>query len=211
MAKKVPGIYRIKNLTNGKVYIGSAAHIPRRLWVHGWMLRRGKHHNVVLQRSWDRDGEAAFAFEAVEIVEDRTQLLVREQHWIDAEQSASDQRGYNLCPVAGSRAGVKMPPGFSEKIAAVHRGRAKSNATRKRMAAAAKGRKNTPEQNRKIAAAVSEAMTPERRAKAAVWGAMSDAPFRGRKHAEESLAKMRAFHANRPRVNGRFVKPAPVE
>ena len=59
------GVYQIKNTINGKRYIGSSNQVKRRFYLHKWDLRRGKHHSITLQRSWDKHGKAAFLFKPI--------------------------------------------------------------------------------------------------------------------------------------------------
>ena len=64
------GIYRIRNKLDDKRYIGSAQDFE-----NGWIgrrraLRRGKHHNIRLQRAWNKHGEENFIFEVEEEVDD---------------------------------------------------------------------------------------------------------------------------------------------
>ncbi len=59
------GIYKIKNILNGKSYFGSSVDIDRRVWIHKWMLRKGTHHSILLQHAWDKSSERAFIFEVV--------------------------------------------------------------------------------------------------------------------------------------------------
>lgn len=48
---KVAGIYQIRNIVNGKVYIGSAVNIERRWGMHKNRLKAGQHRNIHLQRA----------------------------------------------------------------------------------------------------------------------------------------------------------------
>jgi group I intron endonuclease len=76
------GIYRIKNLVNGKIYYGSSKNIEKRWRTHKNNLNNRKHHNVHLQRSWNKYGENAFVFEVVEECEENL-LLEKEQKYLD--------------------------------------------------------------------------------------------------------------------------------
>lgn len=100
-AAKLSGIYEIVNTVNGKRYVGSAASIKRRWQDHVSYLKRGAHHNVPLQRAWDRYGDTAFEFRVIETCE-APDLLMREQVHID--ELAPE---YNVCKKAGSSAGIK--------------------------------------------------------------------------------------------------------
>lgn len=54
-------IYAIRNTVNGNAYIGSTTNYKSRWFTHKSLLRKGKHHSFILQRAWDKYGEAAFA------------------------------------------------------------------------------------------------------------------------------------------------------
>lgn len=93
------GIYRIRNLINGKVYVGSSKGIEYRCYEHRKDLRKNQHQNQYLQNAWNKHGEPNFVFEVVELC-DMTVLLEREQWWINNTKCASRDLGYNLCEVA---------------------------------------------------------------------------------------------------------------
>ena len=95
------GIYRITQKDTGRCYIGSAVNLRSRGRGHLGKLRRGKHENTYLQRAWAKYGEDAFVFEILEEVIDKSDLINREQHYIDIAQLR-----YNHCPTAGSTLGV---------------------------------------------------------------------------------------------------------
>jgi group I intron endonuclease len=76
------GIYRIKNLVNDKCYYGSSKNIEKRWRIHKNHLNGGKHHNIPLQRAWNKYGENNFSFEVIEECNE-TILLEREQHYLD--------------------------------------------------------------------------------------------------------------------------------
>ena len=76
------GIYRIKNLVNGKCYYGSSKHIEKRLDRHKRELKNNAHINCILQRAWDKYGEKNFLFEVVEECDEMV-LLEKEQYYLD--------------------------------------------------------------------------------------------------------------------------------
>ena len=76
------GVYRIKNLVNDKCYYGSSKNIEKRWLTHKNHLNSGKHHNVPLQRAWNKYGEDNFSFEVVEECEEII-LLEVEQYYLD--------------------------------------------------------------------------------------------------------------------------------
>jgi group I intron endonuclease len=100
------GIYKITNLVNSKVYIGSSAISIKRRWdKHTSALKKGNHHSVKLQRAWNKYGKENFVLEILEecIPE---KCIAKEQHWLDLYQSA--KIGYNINHLAQSRLGVKQ-------------------------------------------------------------------------------------------------------
>jgi len=63
------GIYRIKNLETGAMYIGQTAQTFARRWgKHRSALKTGCHDNDHLQRSYDKHGKDAFEFKVLEVI-----------------------------------------------------------------------------------------------------------------------------------------------
>lgn len=94
------GIYKITNLSTGKLYIGSAYNIDRRLARHKNYLKQNIHPNKHLQASYNRYGSTFFIGDCLEKVTDKKELLTKEQYWIDLART-EEVRLYNLAPVAG--------------------------------------------------------------------------------------------------------------
>lgn len=103
---RVSGIYAIRNVNNGKCYIGSSINVLGRWKTHRTQLRAGIHHSRLLQRAWSAHGESSFLFEVVEAAS-CAELMKREQHWMDAVQ-AYGETGYNSRPLAQSSRGFKQ-------------------------------------------------------------------------------------------------------
>lgn len=101
-----PGIYAIRHVATGRVYVGSSKDVPSRWRCHRSELRRNKHPSPYLQRSWNRHGESAFSFEVLEDCS-VAELAMREQHWMDLLDACNHSRGYNLFPIARSASGYK--------------------------------------------------------------------------------------------------------
>lgn len=108
------GIYKITHIDSGKVYVGSAVNLKKRLGRHRDDLRNKNHHSTKLQRAWDKHGEDQFAFSVIEYLTDKDQLIPREQFWIDSLAAVTN--GYNTVPVAGSSLGHKASPETKERI-----------------------------------------------------------------------------------------------
>lgn len=130
------GIYQIQNL-NGKCYVGSAINIRQRWSAHKSQLRRGVHHSSKLQRAWDKYGEDVFTFKILEAVFDASQLLIREQHWIDSLRSHA--LGYNVAPLAQSSLGVKHRAEVNAANSARQIGRTHTLEAREKIAASKRG------------------------------------------------------------------------
>jgi group I intron endonuclease len=118
------GIYQIKNLINGKIYIGSSISVKRRFNEHKKLLRNNKHKNNHLQLSWNKYGENNFIFSLIEKVDSQF-LLTKEQYYIDLSKSYDKKIGYNICKIAGNTLGYI----FSEE-SKIKMSKAKINLTR---------------------------------------------------------------------------------
>ena len=146
------GIYTITNTVNGKVYVGSAKNLSARRRMHRSHLLRGLHHSIKLQRAWNKYGPNAFVFAVIEEVKEPTNLIAREQEWLERTQACKS--GYNILPTAGSSLGHKFGPEFSAKMSAILAARPPiSEETRQRLSAAQKGHPVSAEQRAKIKAA----------------------------------------------------------
>lgn len=92
------GVYKIENLKNGKLYIGSTIMtFIKRLSHHISLLRANKHKNKHLQNAWNKYGEESFKFEIVELCT-KEECLIREQFWLDKLECKI--KGYNINPLA---------------------------------------------------------------------------------------------------------------
>jgi group I intron endonuclease len=92
---RASGVYKILCKTNGKFYIGSAAHLYQRWSDHLRNLRRGTHHNKHLQAAWFKYRKASFEFKVLQIVK-RSLLLAAEQSWLDRTHCAHRTIGFNM-------------------------------------------------------------------------------------------------------------------
>lgn len=117
----LPGIYKIENLEDGKVYIGSAVNLKTRYVAHRNALRRGNHGNIHLQRAWDKYGECAFMFSIIELVYHPDQLLEIEQLWMNYYDVMNT--GYNISPTAGNCVGIKHTEEARENMSKAHLGK----------------------------------------------------------------------------------------
>ena len=128
------GIYQIRNLINGKLYIGSAVDFSMRWSKHRSDLTKRSHHSIYLQRAWNKHGADAFVFEVL--------LYCDPENCLFYEQVALDhyKPEYNICKIAGSSFGVKQSQATKDKRAITHRGMKRSIETRHKMSQSAKQR-----------------------------------------------------------------------
>ena len=75
-------IYKIRNLLNGKFYVGSAQDTRTRFRQHRRLLRKGTHHCKHLQNAWNKHGEELFKFEIIEHVGSVEGLEAAEDVWL---------------------------------------------------------------------------------------------------------------------------------
>lgn len=110
------GIYKIINLINNKIYIGSAVNLDNRKNVHFTILKKNKHHNIKLQRSFNKYEKENFKFEILEYCE-KENLIKREQYYIDNLTPY-----YNIAKIAGSNLGSKRTLDTRRQLSKSHKG-----------------------------------------------------------------------------------------
>lgn len=210
------GIYEIKNLANGKRYVGSAVNFKRRWYMHRYHLRRGDHWSSHLQATWDKYGEDQFEFRPI-LVCGRQSLVMYEQIAIDALCPE-----YNKCKVAASTLGFKFSEETRAKLSNRARAENLSPETRARMSSSQAKRRHTAETKAKISAIVKgRKESDETRAKksAALMGhgasqetrAKLSAAALGRKHSPEARERIAAASTGRkhtPEVRARMSERA---
>ena len=116
---KLSGIYQIKNLVTGKLYIGSAKEFRLRFNVHKTYLRKNTHCNKKLQNAWNKYGEEGFSFEPLFVCAQRD-LIFYEQRALDVFDAVA--KGYNINSKAESCLGTKQSPEHISKRTAGQKG-----------------------------------------------------------------------------------------
>lgn len=129
----VSGIYQIRCMLNGKIYVGSAVNLRRRWDLHCRSLSKSNHHSKHLQRAWTKHGADQFVFEVLELVPEKTMLIPVEQSYID-QLKPFGRKGYNICPTAGSCLGKKATRKTKKKLSAARKGQKKSESHRAALA-----------------------------------------------------------------------------
>lgn len=131
-------IYKISSISKpDRFYIGSAVVYSRRAIRHRSELNTGKHPNKKMQNHFTKYGIADFKIEIVEVVEDKNNLIKREQYYIDTLRPY-----FNLSPTAGNAIGVKHSQESREKRRVQRLGFRFSEESIKKMCSSQKGNKN---------------------------------------------------------------------
>ncbi|AUM58390.1 homing endonuclease [Proteus phage phiP4-3] len=88
------GIYKIENLVNNKVYIGSAKDFNIRWKRHLSDLRKNRHSSIKLQRAYNKYGKDNFRFSIIEYSKYTPNIKNLEQFYIELYNSKI--LGYNI-------------------------------------------------------------------------------------------------------------------
>ena len=137
------GIYIIKNQQTNQVYVGSAINLNNRWYRHRWELQRNTHHCIRLQRAWNKYGEQGFAFLVVEKIQNKIELIEKEQIWLT--EFLTSGRAYNSSPIAGSQLGFRHSASSKKLMSNKHKGRAlgpHSKETKQKLSTARMGERN---------------------------------------------------------------------
>lgn len=97
-SESVGGVYKLVNLTNGKIYVGSTKNFKRRFQEYK-SKRKPKQsiHHAILKYGFEQ-----FTFQVLEIVDNIDKLSRQEQYWMDL-LNPFNERGYNVHPQAWAR------------------------------------------------------------------------------------------------------------
>lgn len=104
--KMAMGIYKITNVVNCKIYVGSTTNFDKREEKHLYMLNNDKHINKRLQEDWNKCGQFAFTFRIIEIITDKDCLNEREIYWIRELKTENSNYGYNF-PIRSRKLTIK--------------------------------------------------------------------------------------------------------
>lgn len=117
---KKSGVYVIRNVTNGRIYIGSALVLSRRKSEHFNKLQKNTHSNPFLQADFNKCGKESFIFEVVKIT-NKSVLIQTEQEYLDIYFDKQN-KCYNICPKAKNSSGRKMSEDAKRKISIAQSG-----------------------------------------------------------------------------------------
>lgn len=88
-------VYQIRNIKNGKIYIGSTVNYKYRFNAHRYELKRNNHGNQKLQKSWNEHGEENFEFNVLEYDIPLEEQFKAEQKYLDNLKPFGDN-GFNI-------------------------------------------------------------------------------------------------------------------
>jgi hypothetical protein len=97
------GIYQIKNMKNGRVFIGSAQDLRGIINSNKFQLKNGLHINKELQNDYNTIGEEGFSFDILDYLKPRQdlnydyteELKILRDMWLEKLQPYDD-KGYNI-------------------------------------------------------------------------------------------------------------------
>ena len=96
------GVFQIKNLANGKIFVGSSKNLPGKINSHRFQLKMGSHMNKALQREYTLYGEEKFSFTVLDYLNPKedpkydytADLTVLEEMWKERIQPYGE-KGYH--------------------------------------------------------------------------------------------------------------------
>lgn len=196
----ISAIYQIRNTINGKFYLGSSNNVYMRWNEHRSELRRGTHHSITLQRSWNKYTEAAFVFEIIEYVLSPF-LIEREQYHLDKLKPYDPRKGYNIAKFAQSNhKGLTHSPEARIKIGMASCGRVTSPETKAKISQSQLGRKRSPESiEKRTQSRIGFKHTPETKAKLRT-ASLGNTNMMGKSPSLETREKLRDWNKGRMKM-----------
>jgi group I intron endonuclease len=211
MPKQISGIYRILNTINGKSYVGSAIDSDSRWYFHRYELKKSIHHSDHLQKAVNKYGIENFEFNVIETIENPTKELLedRENYWIQFYDSANPEKGYNICPKAGTSLGFKHTEETLKHLKEIKSGKNNprfgtkhTEETKQKMSKSQTGKKISAEAKNKMRLAkLGKKLSPERCEQIRQRTIGGQNPFFGKHHTEEANEKNRQAHLGKPSPN----------
>lgn len=97
------GVYKITNIINGKIYIGSSKSILQRWRNHIRELELNKHKNMFLQSDWNKYGNKNFIFEILEECDEDERYTVEQEYLNKLLPFYRNENGYNISEISTQR------------------------------------------------------------------------------------------------------------
>jgi group I intron endonuclease len=154
MATKYPrkaGIYKLTCIPNGKIYIGKAVNINKRMARHKNCMTGKSKDQGILPKAIKKYGWDSFNVEIIEIYEifdkknDNDRLLEREAFYIDHFNALDLSIGYNMCRYSNDNTGKPCSEETRRKISEGNMGKKHTSESKERIRLAQLGKKRSPE------------------------------------------------------------------
>lgn len=179
-------IYKVRNLINGKMYIGQTTNFYERMHSH---LSDAKHsRGYALHNAIRKYGEENFNWCIIDHAYSQQELDDKEEFWIDFYKTFRDYgRGYNLTTggdsvIMSKETRMKISKANGGKNSAWY-GKRHTEETKRKIGEGNKGKKHSEDTKRKISESRKKYVGKNH-------------PMYGRKHSEETRRKMRENHKN---------------
>lgn len=100
------GVFQIRNIVNGKIFIEGSSNLDK-IWNRHYLeLNFGNHRNTVLQKEWNEFGEQNFVYEILSEIKQEEdnridyskEIKTLEQMFLE-ELQPYNEKGYNRKPV----------------------------------------------------------------------------------------------------------------
>jgi len=157
------GIYKLTCINNGKVYIGKAINLKKRLNQHKNPKVKYYLQNAILKHGWESfEVEILESFKDFDDIKDNDFLLEREAYFIKLFDSTNVDKGYNLCKYSNDGTGKKHTEETKERMRQCKLGKSlteehkakmrkpKSEETKSKMSRSQKGRLRSEETKEKM-------------------------------------------------------------
>lgn len=207
------GIYKIINVLNNRIYIGSSTSLETRKKKHFSLLKRKRHENLFLQNDFNKCGPENFIFEIILETDCEDLLLDFEQNYLD-EYWDGQKQCYNINPVAAKppiqtgnnyRLGKSLTVEHKKLIKEARKFQIFTTDTRKKMSAAQRKRKHSFETKKKISDS-NKNRKVSKETKIKISNALKNRPAwnKGKKFSTEIKQKMSESRKGKKR--GRYTK-----
>jgi group I intron endonuclease len=224
---ELSGIYQIRNLVNGKLYIGSTGGLGERWNTHLRLLRRDNHHSWKLQKDFNVYGESLFEFNPLIICKE-VDLAFFEQRALEIFDVVAT--GYNIssdteAPMRGrkhsaeskekiskagmgnqyakgskSRTGQSNSEEHRKKLSTSHMGKKRDSESIKKSADALRGKPGTPHTD--------EAKVKLSAIHKVIQSQRTEHPMTGKQHSEATKLKMSLDRKGKPKSEEHKLKIA---
>jgi group I intron endonuclease len=141
--ERIHFIYLIKNVVNGKVYIGQTIN-PKKRWTDhiSDSQNHTKARSYYFQRSIAKHGVENFTHEIIDQCNSQKEADDKEIYWIAFYDSTDREKGMNLTKGGGGTVGKIVSNETREKLSKYHTGKKLSEETRKKLGERRKGKKS---------------------------------------------------------------------